>query len=127
MTIPRTIRAIGVAVVAGGRAVDLALVETDGGSYVRLVETERQPLLSGDVLAGVVHLTRVFLGDRTLQPFAIDALALAAETADVSAAGLAAGVETDHCVVPDIANETRGTTQAARAAYAAVAALVAAG
>jgi hypothetical protein len=126
MAMQRTIRVVGVAVVAGGRAVDLALVETDGGTYVRLVETERQPIPAGQVLVGVVHLTRVFLGDRTLQPFAIDALALAAETADVTAAALATGVETDSCVVPDMGGETRGATLAARAAFAAVTALVAA-
>jgi hypothetical protein len=121
----RTLRAIGVAVSAGGRAVDLALVETDGADYVRLVESERQPLQSGPVLAAVVHATRAFMGDRTLQPSAIDVLALSAETAEVTVTGLAAGVETHACVVPPVLTGGRGDGRAERAAFSAIATFVA--
>lgn len=121
----RTLRAIGVAIASGNKAVDLALVETDGATHVRLVESERQPLRDGPVLAAVVHATRAFMGDRTLQPFAIDTLALAAETPDVTADGLGRGVETHACCVPEVVPGGRGNGRAERAAFDAIAAFVA--
>lgn len=123
----RTVRAVSVALVARGKAVDLALVETDGAEHVRLVETERQPLQPGPILAAVVHATRAFMGDRTLQPFALDLLVLVEESGDLTAAALASGIETEQCVVPCVGAGTRGSNRVEQAAFAAIAAFVAAG
>jgi hypothetical protein len=71
---PGTLRIIGAVIVAGGRAVDLALVESDGCDIVRRLEFRRVPLEPGPdaVSAAILH----FMGDFALQPSAIDIVAL---------------------------------------------------
>jgi hypothetical protein len=121
--LPRTLRAIGIAVVAGGRAVDLALIETDGANHVRHSESERQPLAPGALLATVTQATRIFMGDRALQPFAVDLIGLVAEIDDLTADALthASGVTT-HVAFHGMGLRTG--TKAEQAAYAVVVAQV---
>jgi hypothetical protein len=87
-----TVRIVGIVVVAGGRALDLAIVETDGADLVRRIETERVVLEAGALEVTAVAAVRGFLGDRALQPFAVDLLALDAERGELTRAALAAGV-----------------------------------
>lgn len=119
-----TLRVIGLAIADGGRAVDLALVETDGGAHVRHIETERQPIVPAGDPDALVEVVCCFMGDRALQPFAIDVLALAAETGAVTAAALARGVEV-RCLIGTPDARQRGT-RAVQSAFAVVAAIVAA-
>lgn len=83
---PGTLRAIGIVVVAGGRAIDLALVESDGGDHVRRIELER--IVLGACDDAISAAIRAFMGDRALQPFAVDILALGAGTAEATASAL---------------------------------------
>lgn len=121
-SLPVTVRVIGIAVADGGRALDIALIETDGGTHIRHVETERQPLVPAGDPDAAIALVRCFMGDRALQPFAIDVLALAAEMGAINVATLARGVDVT-CLVghPD---ERRRGSRAERSAFAAVALLV---
>jgi hypothetical protein len=87
-----TARILGIVVVAGGRALDLALVETDGADLVRRIETQRVGLPDGPLEATVVQAVRVFMGDRALQPFAVDRLALEPQISERMRGALEAGV-----------------------------------
>ncbi len=93
-TPPGTLRVIGAVVVAGGRAVDLALVESDGREIVRRLEFQRVQL-EGDAHAVSAAIQR-FMGDVGLQPSAIDVVAVAHD-ADAAALGdlrVRMGIET---------------------------------
>jgi hypothetical protein len=118
----RTLRVIGVSLAARGRAVDLALIETDGGDLVRRIEAERQPLATGDIAAATIAAVRVFMGDRTLQPFAVDLIALGEETYGVTVSALAAGTEV-HC--RSVGATALKGPRAEAVAFAAVALLIA--
>jgi hypothetical protein len=118
---PGTLRVIGVAMAAGGRAVDLALIETDGHAHIRLIETERAPLPAGPIPAATLEIVRTFLGDRALQPSAIDFLALHEEVFGVTAVGLARGVDAD--VILTILSPFRRPESASRAELSAFAAV----
>lgn len=85
---PGTFRIIGLVVVSNGRALDVALVETDGGNIRRRIELERIPLTAGAVTEAVCAAVLAFIGNRALQPFAIDCLALAAGTSGAIATTL---------------------------------------
>lgn len=82
----RSWRVIGAVVVAGGRALDIALIETDQTSFARRIETGRSRLELGDRsrtgLLGAISATLLaFMGDRALQPFAVDVIGLTAADA----------------------------------------------
>jgi hypothetical protein len=117
-----TLRVIGIAIAAGGRAVDIALVETDGTSRIRHRESERSPLGSGPTEAATIDAVRRFMGDRTLQPFAVDLLALAGTVQGVTVAGIAAGCEVTTVLAAP--GSGRGATRAEQSAFAAVAAFL---
>ena len=85
---PGTLRIIGIVVVSGGRALDLALVESDGDTICRRIELERIPIGPDSTDAAIGAAVLAFMGDRALQPFAIDILALAAGTSASRAAAL---------------------------------------
>lgn len=103
MTMPiGTVRIVGIVVVANGRALDLALVETDGAALVRRIETERVVLAEGSIDTTAVAAVRAFLGDRALQPFAVDALALASEHETLTRTTLERGVEVRVVLAPNL-------------------------
>ncbi len=82
-----TLRIIGAVVVAGGRAIDIALIESDGCEIARRLEFQRVPLaldLGGQNLGAVSGAIVTFMGDMSLQPSAIDFIAVAHE-ADLAA------------------------------------------
>ncbi len=74
-TPPGTLRIIGAVVVAAGRAVDVALIESDGREIARRLDLQRLPLepVPHAVSAALLR----FMGDVSLQPSAIDFIALA--------------------------------------------------
>lgn len=72
---PGTLRIIGAVVVAGGRAVDVALIESDSCEIARRLELQRVPLEAGPDAVSAAILR--FIGDFALQPAAIDFVALA--------------------------------------------------
>ena len=53
-----TLRIIGLVVVSGGRAIDVALVESDGCHICRRIEVERIPLRIGAAGAAVCEIGR---------------------------------------------------------------------
>ena len=69
-----TLRIIGAVIVAGGRAVDLALVESDGCEIVRRLELQRFQLEPGADAVSAAILR--FMGDVALQPDAVDCVAV---------------------------------------------------
>lgn len=82
----RSWRVIGAVVVAQGRSLDLALLETDQTTFARRIESGRSPLDAGDgtraSLVETIGSTLLsFMGDRALQPFAVDVIGIAAEDA----------------------------------------------
>lgn len=82
----RSWRVIGAVVVANGRALDIALIETDQTSFARRIETGRSGLDVADrsmpaLLDAVAATLLSFMGDRALQPFAVDVVGLAAADA----------------------------------------------
>lgn len=96
----RSWRVIGVVLVADGRALDLALIETDGDRHLRRIETGRVPLLpepsrreGRSLTARVADEVRSFMGNRALQPFAVDRIGLAGPGSDGMAEPLAALIE----------------------------------
>jgi hypothetical protein len=90
----RTHRVIGAVIVAAGRALDLALIESDGGRLLRRIETERVPLRAGaDRLEAIALALEAFMGDRALQPFAVDLIGLAGHEAPDLRARLADRVD----------------------------------
>lgn len=82
----RSWRVIGAVVVAGGRALDIALIETDQTSFARRIESGRSPLdlkdaSPGTLLAAISETLLTFMGDRALQPFAVDVIGITAADA----------------------------------------------
>ena len=68
---------IGAVLVANGRALDVALIETDQTSFARRIETGRSALDVADrsapaLLDAIAATLLSFMGDRALQPFAVD-------------------------------------------------------
>lgn len=80
---PRSWRVIGAVVVADGRALDIALLETDQTSFARRIESGRSPLDVTDgaadgLLDAIAGTLLAFMGDRALQPFAVDVIGITA-------------------------------------------------
>jgi hypothetical protein len=111
----RTFRIIGLVLTAAGRAVDIALVETDGGAHVRRVETERARL--GDGPLSLPEVVRTFMGDRALQPFAVDLVALADDPEGKLCVSLEQALEVA-VVVPDATPRQSGFAAAEHVALA---------
>jgi hypothetical protein len=101
----RTHRVIGAVLVAGGRALDLALVETDGGRHLRRIESGRVPLPRSD-LDHLVDALERFMGDRALQPFAVDLIGLSGRSAEAMRSGLAKRLDVIVVAVPHAAQAT---------------------
>jgi hypothetical protein len=90
----RAFRVIGVVPSACGRALDIALVETDGAALLRRIETGRVPLKAGDgahpsLVERIAVEILAFMGNRALQPFAVDGVGLGGSAAAVMAGPLA--------------------------------------
>lgn len=94
-----TLRILGVVVTAAGRAADIALVETDGGRLIRRIETERVPLQHGASAGALADALLRFMGDRALQPFAVDLIALDRAASTIAAAALERLVDVATCAV----------------------------
>jgi hypothetical protein len=115
----RTWRAIGVVPVAGGRAVDLALIETDGAAHLRQIETIREPI--DPAAASLATIVRGFMGDRSLQPFAVDVIALAAGADAMAIAAIMTATDVRVLVVAPARGRSRaGFAAAERVAFAGV-------
>lgn len=129
----RTHRLIGVVLVASGRALDLALLEADGRGHVRRIETGRTPLLQAPdvdqpLIDRMARVLEAFMGDRTLQPFAIDLIGLAGRGARTLARPLAlrldvAVVSVSGAMADGVQRPRRGVPPFAAAERVALAAL----
>jgi hypothetical protein len=100
-----TKRLIGAVLTAGGRALDIALLETDAVTRIRRIETERVnldafPLDNGPVDArpvdaAVIAALLTFMGDRSLQPSALDLIVIEAGVPGLQANAVAAGTDVE--------------------------------
>lgn len=112
----RSWRVIGAVVVAGGRALDIALIETDQTSFARRIETGRTPLALADeatpALLDAISATLLsFMGDRALQPFAVDVIGITAAEAFEMRASLADRLDVHVVPVERALAETLATTR----------------
>lgn len=107
---------IGAVVVAGGRALDIALVETDQVSFARRIETVRHLLEPADgsapaLFEAITATLLSFMGDRALQPFALDAIGITAADAFEFRGRLADRLDVAIAVVDRSTAETLATTR----------------
>lgn len=112
----RSWRVIGAVVVSEGRALDIALIETDQTSFARRIETGRSLLDLADrsapsLLDAVTATLLSFMGDRALQPFAVDVIGITAANSFEMRASLADRLDVHVVPVDRAAAEALATTR----------------
>jgi hypothetical protein len=121
-----TLRVIGIAPADAMREVTLVLVETDGDQRIRRLETRAVALdfatnaLPATRSRALVGSVMQFIGNLVLQPFAVDAIGISNDCAQLCDANvLAAGTHVAVATPCDVHDPSRPEAAAAIAAYLA--------